>query len=86
MATYTINTTVKQDALLAKLLVRINLARALASQPPLTVPQLASRIFADNMDGHTSQDDSESSATMFTAFAAANPSVQASVKSQLGIT
>lgn len=85
MAAYTINTTVKQDVLIAKMLVKINQARALALQSPLTLPQLASRIFVDNMDGHTKQDDDESSATMFTAFAAANPSVQASVKTQLGI-
>ena len=85
MATYSVTTGPRQETILGKVLVKVNQARALNSQAALTLAQLVQRLFNDSLDGYAKQDDDETAVTIFAAYTAAAPAVQASVKTALGI-
>lgn len=85
MATYSINTTVRRETILGRVLDKLNAERALNAQPALSLTQLAQRLFNDTLEGYTKQQDDEDAAAIFIAYLAASNAVQASIKSQLGI-
>lgn len=85
MATYTINTTIQQDTIIAKVLIAINKDRTAQGLPLIGLIQLVQRFFLDNIESHKRNQDDQTSLTLFVAYDIATPVQQQNIKTILGI-
>lgn len=86
MPSYTINTNARDESALAKTLAKVNADRALNSLAPMTLSELAQRVFADNLAGYAKQADDEEVSAIAAAYLAASNGTKTAVKAQLGVS
>ena len=86
MTAYNVTSGSRQDEILAKALIKVNVDRGQNSLLPLTLDQLAQQLFSDTLDGYTAQDDGAVTEDLVEAYAEASPAEQAAVRAQLGLT
>lgn len=85
MAAFNVVTSVRQDAIVAKLLPVVNAERVLRSLPTYTLPQYVQSLLDDAASVHISRDDQAENARIAEAYSTASIGARAAVRAQLGI-